>query len=570
MAGRLLLLVVCLLAMVTAKAEIASGDGWTLSDEGELTVTKNISKDLLGDYPWYDNRASIKNVVFAEEVTVIGANALYGCEGLTSVTIPEGVTEIGVNPFWNCENIASIKVDANNKKYDSRGDCNAIIETESNKLVSGCQNTTIPEDVVIIGERAFRGCSQLGSIAIPEGVTEIGSYAFSGCSQLTSIVIPEGVTEIGINPFISCANLTSIKVDANNKKYDSRGGCNAIIETESNTLVAGCQNTKIPEDVVSIGISAFSGCSSLTDIVIPDGVTSIGNSAFNVCSRLTSVVIPEGVTSIGDHTFRECKRLKNVTIPEGVTIIGNDAFYWCSSLTNVTIPESVMSIGDYAFYGCASLTYIVSLSVNPPKIFKYSLTSYTRTVYVHSSAVEVYKKASVWKNHKIVAIPKVTFVDWNDEVLKEEEVVYAQDATAPEAPTREGYDFTGWNGTYTNVTSDVTVKAEYKAKEFTVNFVDWDESEIKTEKVLYAQDATAPEEPTREGYDFTGWNGTYTDVRRDVTVKAEYEKRAVVTGGKMITREEEGAWYDLTGKEYDTKPTKRGVYIHGGKMLIVK
>ena len=475
MAGRLLLLVVCLLAMVTAKAEIASGNGWTLSDEGELTVTKNISMDKSSDYPWYSKRARIKSLVFAEGVTVIGSRAFDGCIGLTSVIIPEGVTKIGINPFSWCVGL----------KYDSRGDCNAIIETESNNLVSGCQNTTIPE-----------------------GVVSIGDYSFDTCHQLTSLVIPASVTEMGRNPFGYCFNLTSIKVDVNNKKYDSRGDCNAIIETESNTLVAGCKNTKIPEDVVSIGRTAFFGCSRWTGIVeLPEGVTSIGDYAFGSCSQLIGVKIPKTVTSIGKDAFAYCNQLSVMDIPKGVAVIGKSCFFDCKSLRRVTIPESCTSIEESAFSGCPAV--LVLLSAEPPRVNSSSLGSATSTVYVRSSAVDAYKKASVWKNHNIVAFPKVTFVDWNDEVLKEEEVVFAQDATAPEEPTREGYDFTGWNGTFTNVTSDVTVKAEYK-------------------------------------------------------------KRAVVTGGKMITREEEGAWYDLTGKEYDTKPTKRGVYIHRGKMLIVK
>ena len=125
------------------------------------------------------------------------------------------------------------------------------------------------------------------SISILEGVTSIGKYAFSGCSGLTSISIPEGVTSIGGDAFYRCSGLTTIKVDSNNKKYDSRNNCNAIIDKETNTLIAGCKNTIIPEGVTSIGDSAFSGCSGLTSITIPEGVTSIGWGAFSLCDNLT-------------------------------------------------------------------------------------------------------------------------------------------------------------------------------------------------------------------------------------------------------------------------------------------
>ena len=258
-------------------------------------------------------------------VTSIGDSAFDGCSGLTSITIPESVTSIGKSAFSGCSGLTSIN---------------------------------IPESVTSIGKSAFWGCSGLTSINIPEGVTSIGESAFRGCSGLTSITIPESVTNIGDYAFEGCWGLTSITVASGNTFYDSRNNCNAIIETSSNTLIAGCQNTIIPNSVTSIGNSAFYGCSSLTSVIIPEGVTSIGNSAFYGCSGLTSINIPEGVTSIGNYAFDGCRGLTSINIPEGVTSIGNSAFYGCSSLTSVTIPESVTRIGNGAFSGCSSLTSV--------------------------------------------------------------------------------------------------------------------------------------------------------------------------------------------------------------------
>lgn len=104
--------------------------------------------------------------------------------------------------------------------------------------------------------------------------------------------------------------------------------------------------------VISIGFSAFSGCSSLTTITIPEGVTSIGSSAFQECSSLTSITIPKSVTSIESQAFYKCKSLTSINIPEGVTSIGEKAFSGCRSLTSITIPKSVTSISNEAFAYC--------------------------------------------------------------------------------------------------------------------------------------------------------------------------------------------------------------------------
>ena len=232
----------------------------------------------IGEYA-FSGCSRLTSIKIPAGVTSIGDSAFSGCSGLTSIEIPAGVTSIGDSAFRSCSGLTSIVVEAGNTVYDSRGDCNAIIEKETNTLIQGCKKTKIPAGVTSIGDSVFEGCSGLTSIEIPAGVTSIGEYAFSGCSGLTRIEIPAGVTSIGDSVFEGCSGLTRIE---------------------------------IPAEVTSIGDSAFSGCSGLTRIEIPAGVTSIGWYAFEGCSGLTSIEIPAGVTEIGYAAFSGCSGLKDV------------------------------------------------------------------------------------------------------------------------------------------------------------------------------------------------------------------------------------------------------------------
>ena len=142
---------------------------------------------------------------------------------------------------------------------------------------------SIPSTVKTIGNYAFFGCERLTSLTIPDNVKTIGGHAFWYCHNITSLTIPKGVVSIGNCAFSYWYALKSITVDSNNPVFDSRDGCNAVIETATNTLVVSCQNTKIPNTVTSLRDYAFFGCGNLTSITIPSSVTDIGYENFLLC-----------------------------------------------------------------------------------------------------------------------------------------------------------------------------------------------------------------------------------------------------------------------------------------------
>ncbi|MBO5628520.1 MAG: leucine-rich repeat domain-containing protein [Aeriscardovia sp.] len=149
-------------------------------------------------------------------MTSIESQAFEGCSSLTSITIPSSINSIETFAFHGCNNLASIVVESGNTKYDSRDNCNAIVETSSNTLILGCCNTVIPNSVTTIGNGAFFYLSSLISIIIPNGVVNIDWSAFSCCTNLTSVIIGSGVRKINGYAFDYCYELTDVYCYAEN------------------------------------------------------------------------------------------------------------------------------------------------------------------------------------------------------------------------------------------------------------------------------------------------------------------------------------------------------------------
>ena len=355
----------------------------------------NISDDL------FVRCTGLTSVSIPDSVTSIGYAAFEGCTGLKSITIPDSVTFIGTRAFSGCSGLTKITVDSNNTIFDSRNNSNAIIETDTNKIIHGCKNTIIPSSVTSIGDYAFESCYGLTSITIPDSIVSIGEEAFFNCTGLTSVTIPDSVTSIGFDAFYNVANI--VYNGTTSETFWGQRALNGYIEyplvysDSEKTDLRACVSSysgdiAIPESVRKIQWDSFYRCTNLTNIIvnenngnfvsdsygvlynidktelikypcgnarnsynIPDSVTSIETDAFEGCTALTNITIPNSVTSIDIEAFNGCTGLKSITIPDSVTYIGWEAFCDCRGLNSVNIGNKVEYIDSCTFYGCTSL-----------------------------------------------------------------------------------------------------------------------------------------------------------------------------------------------------------------------
>lgn len=358
----------------------------------------------------FNNKEQITHLTIPGTIQRISEDIFSGCN-FESITIEEGVVEIAENAFSG-SSIKSISLPN-------------TLETIGDSAFEYCRDlisVTGGEAVRYIGNNAFNGCCRLETFEIRDSLEEIGNKAFEYCECLSmeippklrtlgawafrhswlSISIPDTLIEISKYAFAECKLDGNINVDQNNPNYDSREGCNAVIETKTDTLIRGSEKTIIPDSIRIIGEYSFSDLQYLPSIVIPEGVVRIEDNAFKNCYRLREIDIPSTIVSIGS-AFTNCANIdvrinnleawcniefgcnplsmgrwydgyvghlktsnlyidrdciSDLVIPSTITSIKHSAFQGCY-LKSVKIPHTVTSIGGCAFCGCSYLTSIL-------------------------------------------------------------------------------------------------------------------------------------------------------------------------------------------------------------------
>ena len=401
--------------------------------DGSLRNLKSIGSEA------FQRCSSLQTMVIPNGVTEIDEEAFYGCTGLEYLYIPTSVTSIYPNSFTKCTNLREVVVSDDNPVYDSRDNCNGIIETATNSLIFGNQYTVIPQSVT-----AIKSYTAQGDVVIPSQITLIDEDAFDGMEEMTSVTIPAGVTAIGDYAFCDCIGLTSVTslitspfaidesvfgfdknhgqtltatlyVPAGTKAlYEATEGWNVFtnivemeptIEDEPQTIEVGgiyyklakagtaldgiVQTVYQPDEEVAVVWAAESGHEYSGDIVIPSSISYEGKSY--------------DVVGIGRCAFAEYKgwngrEIKSIVLPNSVIAIGEKAFVESTTLQRVEIPNSVKYILKDAFADCESLSEIVSYIQEPFEI----QTSVFRdiannaTLYVPAGTKALYEATEGW------------------------------------------------------------------------------------------------------------------------------------------------------------------------------
>ena len=224
----------------------------------------------------FRNCKNLESVYIPNSVTIIGDAVFEGCPKIKSFEIPYSVQRIGIGAFSAGAGLESITVELGNPSFYSKNNC--LIERETGRLISGCSNSTIPDQVKIVGYIAFKGCTDMKEAIIPEGVVAVHEMAFLECTSLEYASLPSTLRTM--EGFV----------------FD---GCSSLREVE------------IAEGVKGIGLCAFYG-TAITELRIPESVKVLGSQFAEGCRKLKTVHLPMGLVTIEMSAFEDCKALRNI------------------------------------------------------------------------------------------------------------------------------------------------------------------------------------------------------------------------------------------------------------------
>ena len=577
----------------TMTAWAAVGDEFTVNDlKYKVTGESPSTVELVGYETAPSGEVVIPAAVNGYSVTSIGDAAFGSCMNVTSVTIPACVESIGIKAFSTMHGLKSVTF--------AEGSKLKTISMYGFVSCSKLESIDLPVGLETIGLAAFSGCWGLASVTFPEGLTTIDDQAFKECRSLTSVNIPASVTSIDPEAFRECTALTAINVDAANEQYASIDG--VVFSKDKKT------------------ICIYPAGNTATSYTIPDGVKTIGEQAFSFCTNLATVNIPASVTSIEKWAFWDCTGLESITIPSSVTSIGTAAFYYCSSLVSITIPATVETFGEGVFDYCTNVKHVYChLAAPATETMKTNYGGimtgygYYKATLFHVAAADL----ETWTT----AFPdaNVTYIGDLDDVFLVDNLWYVISYRGGSASRQmaEGESTAMVTGYEVKPTGALEIPATVKhdGVEYSVTAIDYrafeycsDVTSITIPASISAigseafwactsvTDIYCHADPSvlvwNDGYcdDFAyDENSSYVKTKCHVYDKAAYEaKWATGNSEKDINVEFVGdleevddinsvtadetadAWYTLNGVKLYGKPTAPGIYVCGGKKVVIR
>lgn len=360
-----------------------------------------------------------------------------------------------------------------------------------------------------INPYTFYNCSTLKQIEI-NNQGSIGNNAFDGCNNITSFSIPKGIVSVDNYAFQSCTKLADV-----------------TIEDRIEPLTLGSNGSK----------AMFSDC-PLNSVYVGGKLTynaakNNGYSPFNSNTSLAKVTFNDEEVMIYDYEFQGCSELKSVTIGHGVSTIGDYAFSDCASLEEVSFGSNVQSIGEGAFTRCTELMEINSGASVPPTCGSMALDDVNKmdcTLKIPMGSLDAYLMADQWMEFFFIeekvednCYAVTYYVD--GEVYYSVTLPYGADIVVPEAPTKEGYTFSGWsNLPATMPDGAIEVHATFVPSKYTVTFKA-NGVVVSSKSLAYGSAIVAPEAPEITDYVFVEWADLLTTVpAHDVEFVAVYKQ----------------------------------------------
>lgn len=328
----------------------------TISDDNKyFTTASNIlyTKDMT-ELVYYPEAIKSTSYDMPNTITKVRANALYGNQNLTSISLSSSLKEVERRGLAALFNVTSLPLHKTQLEtigelaFSENTSVTAIILPETVKTLgagafyknSSLQSFTFRADYEELPDEFFSNCPKLTAVDLPKSLKSIGKSAFYGCSSLTRITIPNGVATIGEAAFSACTGLKTVTLPSSL----------TAIAPRIFSYCRGLTTLSFPSGITEIGESAFSGCSGLSALDLKDTkVTAIGDTAFLSCSNISSITFPSTLRTIGMKAFQSNSSLKELNLNDGLETIGEAAFYDYRDMKKAYVPASVKSIGTSAF-----------------------------------------------------------------------------------------------------------------------------------------------------------------------------------------------------------------------------